>query len=83
MYQKDFILRMIEMLAELIAGILGLIKKGDFQKASQSLESAYQDLLKEDSTFFNKIPLNVFLRQPFSQNTHQNQTGKDWHFEGF
>lgn len=25
MYQRDFILRMIEMIAELVAGILGLI----------------------------------------------------------
>jgi len=58
MYQRDFILRMIEMLAELVAGILGLIKKGDFQKASQSIDNAYQDLLKQDAGFFNKIPLN-------------------------
>lgn len=58
MYQKDFILRMIEMLAELVAGILGLIRKGDFQKASQSIDNAYQDLLKQDAGYFNKIPLN-------------------------
>lgn len=57
MYQKDFILRMIEMLAELVAGILGLIKKGDYQKASQSIDDAYQDLLKQDAGFFNNIPL--------------------------
>lgn len=47
---------MIEMLGELIAGILGLIKKGDFQEASQSLENAYQDFLKQDASFFQKIP---------------------------
>lgn len=58
MYQKDFILRMIEMLAELVAGILGLISKGDFQKASQSIDNAYQDLLKQDAGYFDKIPLN-------------------------
>ena len=58
MYQKDFILRMIEMLAEMIAGILGLIKKGDYQKASNSLDNAYQDLLKQDSGFFNSIPID-------------------------
>jgi hypothetical protein len=33
MYQKDYILRMIEMLGEMIAGILGLIKKGEFEQA--------------------------------------------------
>ncbi len=58
MYQKDFIIRMIEMLAELVAGILGLIKKGDFQKTSQSIDNAYQDLLKQDVGFFNNIPLS-------------------------
>ncbi len=58
MYQRDFILKMIEMLAELVAGILGLIKKGDFQKASQSIDNAYQDLLKQDAGFFNNIPLS-------------------------
>ncbi|MBN2350578.1 MAG: hypothetical protein JXJ22_17200 [Bacteroidales bacterium] len=58
MYQRDFILRMIEMLGELIAGILGLIKKGNFQKASQSIENAYQELLKQDASYFNKIPYN-------------------------
>lgn len=58
MYQKDYILRMLEMLAELVAGILGLIKKGDFQKASQSIDHAYMDLLKQDAGFFQNIPLN-------------------------
>jgi tetratricopeptide (TPR) repeat protein len=54
-YQKDFILRMIEMLGELIAGILGLIKKGDFRQASQSLENAYYDFLKQDASLFRSI----------------------------
>jgi hypothetical protein len=58
MYQKDFILRMIEVIAKLVAGILGLIKKGDFQKAAQLIENAYQDLLKQDAVFFNNIPLH-------------------------
>lgn len=56
MYQRDYILRMIEMLTDLIAGILGLIKKGDFQKASQSLDNAYFDYLKQDASFFKNIP---------------------------
>jgi len=54
-YQRDFILRMIEMLAELIAGILGLIKKGDFQLASKILDNAYFDFLKQDAAFFRGI----------------------------
>jgi hypothetical protein len=56
MYQKDFILRMIEMLGELIAGILGFIRKGEFPKATEALENAYYDFLKEDAAFFRRIP---------------------------
>ncbi|MGQ8336581.1 hypothetical protein ACUNWD_08530 [Sunxiuqinia sp. A32] len=57
-YQKDYILRMIEMIGDLIAGILGLIKKGNFQKAGDSIEQAYQDYLKEDAAFFRRISLD-------------------------
>ena len=55
MYQRDYILRMIEMIADLIAGILGLIKKGDFQQASQTLENAYYEFLKQDASIFRSI----------------------------
>lgn len=56
MYQKDYILRMLEMLATLIAGILGLIKKGDLQQASIALDNAYMNFLKEDASLFRNIP---------------------------
>ena len=57
MYQRDYILRMIEKIGVLVSGILGRIKKGEFQEASQSIDNAYQDVLKEDAAFFNNIPL--------------------------
>ena len=56
MYQKDYILRMIEMIGDLIAGILGLIKKGDFSRAAKELDDIYYQMLKEDSSTFRKIP---------------------------
>lgn len=56
MYQKDYILRMIEMLADLIALIVGLIKKGDYDKASERLGRVYYDMLKQDASFFIIIP---------------------------
>lgn len=56
MYQRDYILRMIEMFGELIAGILALIKKEDYQKADQAIEIAFYDFLKKDAAFFNIIP---------------------------
>lgn len=56
MYQKDYILRMIEMIGELIAQILGFLNKKNTKKASQILENAYRDFLKEDASFFRSIP---------------------------
>lgn len=56
MYQRDYILRMIEMLGDLIAGILGLIKKGNYKQASEQLGNIYYDMLKEDASFFRAIP---------------------------
>lgn len=56
MYQKDYILRMIEMLGDLIAAIFGLVRKGDYTQASEKLERIYYDMLKEDAAFFRKIP---------------------------
>ncbi len=50
MYQKDYILRMIEMFGEMLAAIFALIKKGSYKKASQALENAYMDLLHQNSS---------------------------------
>lgn len=72
MYQRDYILRMIEMLAELVAGILGLIRKGDYKRASQSIDHAYQDLLKQDAGFFDKIPLNQLTDSLVQEHNYTN-----------
>lgn len=42
---------MIERIGILVAGILGMIKKGDYKEAWESLDEAYQDVLKEDAAF--------------------------------
>ena len=70
MYQRDYILRMIEMIAELIAGILGLIKKGDFQQASQSLDNAYYDFLKQDAALFRSIDKEKLTKDLISQHNY-------------
>lgn len=72
MYQKDFLLRMIEMLAEMIAGILGLIKKGEFQQASQRLERAYTDFLKQNAPFFNSIPKEQIVEKLLKEHHYEN-----------
>lgn len=72
MYQKDYILRMIEMLGEMIAGILGLIKKGEFEKAGEKLENIYYKLLKEDSAFFSNIPENKLTDKLLKDHNYTN-----------
>ncbi len=47
---------MIEMLGDLLAAIFGLVRKGDFDQASEKLERIYYDMLKEDAAFFRSIP---------------------------
>lgn len=56
MYQRDYILRMIEMIGTLISGILGLIRKGKLEQASEELSRIYYDMLKQDASFFRSIP---------------------------
>lgn len=72
MYQKDFILRMIEMIADLIALILGLIKKGDLPQASQLLENAYREFLKEDASFFRNLPKEELTNELLIKHNYTN-----------
>ncbi|RUT80170.1 hypothetical protein [Ancylomarina longa] len=72
MYQKDFILRMLEMIADLVAAILGLIKNGHTGQASQILENAYRDFLKEDASFFREIPIEKLTTKLLQEHNYQN-----------
>jgi hypothetical protein len=56
MYQRDYLLRMIEMIGDFIAGIMGMIRKRRFEEASDSLRDAFREYLKEDAAFFQNIP---------------------------
>jgi hypothetical protein len=56
MYQKDYILRMAEMLGEMIAAIFGLVKKGDYKQAEERLGRIYYDMLKQDASYFRSLP---------------------------
>ncbi len=56
MFQKDYILRMVEMIGDLIAALLGLIKKGNLEQAEKILERGYYELLRRDASYFQLIP---------------------------
>ncbi|NOU61413.1 hypothetical protein [Marinifilum caeruleilacunae] len=73
MYQKDYILRMIELIAELIAQILGLLTKNNTQEASKILENAYRDFLKEDAAFFRNIPKEKLNTTLLEQHNYTNE----------
>lgn len=72
MYHKDYIMRMMEMLSEMIALLLGLIKKGDFKVAAKHLEKAYLDFLKKDAAFFHAIPLEELTNKLLSEHHYTN-----------
>jgi hypothetical protein len=72
MYQKDYILRMIEMLGDLIAAVFGLARKGDFQQATVNLERIYFDMLKEDAAFFRSIPKEDLTHKLLNEHNYTN-----------
>ena len=63
---------MIEMLGQLIAGILGLIKKGNFTQAEDKLEQLYYTMLKEDSAFFRDIPVDELIDRLLHHHNYAN-----------
>jgi hypothetical protein len=63
---------MIEMIGDLIASILGLIKKGDYKKASEQLGKIYYDILKEDAAFFRTIPEDDLTHKLLKEHNYTN-----------
>ena len=72
MYQKDYILRMVEMLGDMLAAIFGLIRKGDYMKAGENLERVYNDMLKEDAAFFRSIPGDDLTHKLLEEHNYTN-----------
>jgi hypothetical protein len=72
MYQKDYILRLIEEMTKFLAVVFGLMKKGDYQKAAEQLENTYYTLLKEDATFFRQIPEEDLTNELLDKHNYTN-----------
>ena len=72
MYQKDYILRMVEMIGDLIAALLGLIKKGDLEQAEKILERGYVELLRRESAFFLAIPKEKLTTMLIGEHNYEN-----------
>jgi len=65
-------MRMIQMIAEVIARILGLIKEGDPEQANLLLENAYRDFLKKDASFFRNIPKEKITDDLLTEHNYTN-----------
>lgn len=72
MYQKDYILRMIAMISQLIAAVLGKIKKGELDEASKLLSDLYFNVLKDDAAFFRNLPEKDMTARLLSAHNYTN-----------
>jgi hypothetical protein len=72
MYQKDYILRIIEQIGILIRGILGLIENGNLEEAREKLDDLYYETLKEDAAFFTLIPAEKLTQKLLTDHNYTN-----------
>jgi tetratricopeptide (TPR) repeat protein len=72
MYQKDYILRMIEMLGEMIRAIVGYITRGDYVLAKEKLTEAYLTFLRKDASFFLNIPADELSKTLLADHNYTN-----------
>jgi hypothetical protein len=72
MYQKDYILRMIEMLGDYIRAIIDLIAHGKLKAAEQKLGEAFYTMLQKDSWFFQNIPVDQLTRTLIEDHNYSN-----------
>ena len=72
MYEKDYILRMIEMIGDLVAAVIGLIRKGKLEEASRELGDLYHQVLREDASFFTRIPEEELTRKLLDEHNYTN-----------
>jgi hypothetical protein len=72
MYQKDFILRMIEMFGELLAGIMALINKKEYKKAQEKIGRLYSDILREDAAYFDNLDATKLTSELIDSHNYTN-----------
>ena len=60
------------MMGDLIAAILGLIKKGDHEQAEKMIERGYYELLRRDASYFQLIPKEQLTDKLLSDHDYTN-----------
>ena len=67
MYQRDYILKMIEMMGQFVAAILSKILKREYKEAEELLEESYNTLLKDSAAKFTFISKEKLTDQLISE----------------
>ena len=63
---------MIDMFGEMLRGIMGMIRKKNYEEASDAIENAYKELLQKDSAEILKIsPENLLKTLQYEYNYEQ------------
>ncbi|MFO7575249.1 MAG: hypothetical protein R6W67_08845 [Bacteroidales bacterium] len=60
------------MLGNLIAAILGLVRKGEYARASENLNQIYYDMLKQDAAYFRTLPENELTDKLLQEHNYTN-----------
>ena len=74
MFQKDYVLKMVEMIGQMIRGIIGQIEKGEFDTSQQEIDKVLTELFKVDPSFFtnkNHDEIAALLIEGFDFNDAQ------------
>jgi hypothetical protein len=72
MYEKDYILRMIEMLGDFLRAIFGMISRSQYSEATKKLNEAYLSILRNDASFFRKIPADELTTKLIGEHHYTN-----------
>lgn len=72
MYQRDYILKMIEMMGQMLAAFFGLIKRKQLDEAADTIDDMFNNLLKEDAAFFHTIKKEELTAKLLEEHNYTN-----------
>ena len=61
MYERDYILKLAQLFAKLLAKLLDLKENGDYEKALQLIDEGYKDLFDLSSRKISETDFNVWI----------------------
>jgi hypothetical protein len=73
MFQRDYILRLIEEFAKMIAAITGLKSKGELEEALKKVDEAYNELLEIEPKAIKSMTEHEFLEFLLNDKWYENR----------